>query len=180
MFLSLQLVATQASGQSPEVSCFPGSLEERVPLGVNTGQGRGLFEGRGGARTGRGQRRPDLVGGRSGARISPGPREAEVPGPGGLPVEPLRTGRGGVSGSRRSRGEGEFLGRNLAGSGKKNVSLLFFYLIFIYVLVPESTWRSGKSRGRDGLISSPRLRAPWIAETRKLEKLERFMLAALD
>lgn len=107
------------------------------------------------------------------------PEKAEVPGPGDLPVEPLRTGRGGVSGSRRSRGEGEFLGRNLAGSGKKNVSLLFFYLIFIYVLGPESTWRSGKSRGRDGLISSLRLRAPWIAETRKLEKLERFMLSTL-
>ncbi|CAO2577911.1 hypothetical protein LEMLEM_LOCUS307, partial [Lemmus lemmus] len=38
------------------------------------------------------------------------PEKAEVPGPGDLPVEPLHTGRGGVSGSRRSRGGGEFLG----------------------------------------------------------------------
>lgn len=53
--LWLQLVARLGTGQSTEVWCSPVSSGERVPLGVNTGQGRGLFEVRGGARTGKGQ-----------------------------------------------------------------------------------------------------------------------------
>lgn len=46
--------------------------------------------------------------------------KAEVPGPGPLPVEPLRTGRGGDSGSQWSTG-GKFQRRNLAGLGKQNM-----------------------------------------------------------
>lgn len=84
------------------------------------------------------------------------PEKAEVPGPRYLPVEPLRPGRGDDSGSRSSRGGEEFLGRNLAGPGKK-VSLPPVLLSrFIYVLGPESVHlEPGESVGGGTMASLP-------------------------